>query len=101
MYRVSRDKPHRKRSEEMKEKYPVLIGHSAKTCKKLFTMEQVADFICEQGLYGEVTIETPEGLMLIFTYGIYLDKVTVKGKAEAQSPRITTTERRNHNEKHT
>lgn len=39
-------------------------------------MEQVADFICEQGLYGEVTIETPEGLMLISTYGIYLDKVT-------------------------
>ena len=76
MYRVSRDKPHRKRSEEMKEKYPVLIGHSARACKKLFTMEQVADFICEQGLYGEVTIETPEGLMLISTYGIYLDKVT-------------------------
>lgn len=42
MYRVSRDKPHRKRSEEMKEKYPVLIGHSARACKKLFTMEQVA-----------------------------------------------------------
>ena len=76
MYRVSRDKPHRKRSEEMKEKYPVLIGHSERACKKLFTMEQVADFICEQGLYGEVTIETPEGLMLISTYGIYLDKVT-------------------------
>ena len=72
MYRVSRDKPHRKRSEEMKEKYPVLIGHSARACKKLFTMEQVADFICEQGLYGEVTIET----LLISTYGIYLDKVT-------------------------
>ena len=54
MYRVSRDKPHRKRSEEMKEKYPVLIGHSARACKKLFTM----------------------GLMLISTYGIYLDKVT-------------------------
>lgn len=76
MYRVSRDKPHRKRSEEMKEKYPVLIGHSARAFKKLFTMEQVADFICEQGLYGEVTIETPEGLMLISTYDIYLDKVT-------------------------
>ena len=60
----------------MKEKYPVLIGHSTRACKKLFTMEQVADFICEQGLYGEVTIETPEGLMLISTYGIYLDKVT-------------------------
>ena len=56
----------------MKEKYPVLIGHSTRACKKLFTMEQVADFICEQGLYGEVTIETPEGLMLISTYGIYL-----------------------------
>ena len=52
----------------MKEKYPVLIGHSTRACKKLFTMEQVADFICEQGMYGEVTIETPEGLMLISTF---------------------------------
>ena len=46
MYRVSRDKPHRKRSEEMKEKYPVLIGHSARACKKLFTMEQVHLLYC-------------------------------------------------------
>ena len=29
MYRVSRDKPHRKRSEEMKEKYPVPGGLDA------------------------------------------------------------------------
>lgn len=60
----------------MMEKYPVLIGHSARACKKLFTLEEVADFICEYGLYGEVTIETPNGGLLISTYGIYLDKVT-------------------------
>ena len=34
MYRVCRDKPHRRRREEMKEKYSVLIGHSARACKK-------------------------------------------------------------------
>ena len=44
----------------MKEKYPVLIGHSVKACKKLYDIGEVADFI----------------LMLISTYGIYLDKVT-------------------------
>ena len=42
MNRVRRYQTNRKRSEEMKEKYPVLIGHSARACKKLFTMEQVA-----------------------------------------------------------
>lgn len=60
----------------MQKKYPVLIGHSARACKKLYTLEEVADFICEQGMYGEVTVETPSGSLLISTYGIYLDKVT-------------------------
>ena len=41
----------------MTEEYPVLIGHSVRTEKKLFDIEQVADFICEQGMYGEVTVE--------------------------------------------
>ena len=76
MYTVCRDKPHRRRREEMKEKYPVLIGHSAKACKKLYDIGEVADFICEYGEYGEVRVETPSGSLLLTTYGIYLDRIT-------------------------
>lgn len=65
-----------KRREELTEEYPVLIGHSVRTEKKLFDIEQVADFICEQGMYGEVTVEKPNGSLLLTTYGIYLDKIT-------------------------
>ena len=60
----------------MKEKYPVLIGHSAKACKKLYDIGEVADFICEYGEYGEVRVETPSGSLLLTTYGIYLDRIT-------------------------
>ena len=60
----------------MPNKYPVLIGHSAGVSKKLYDMTEVADFICQYGIYGEVTVETPSGSLLISTYGIYLDKVT-------------------------
>ena len=73
--RVCRDQPHRRKVEEIKEKYPVLIGHSAGVCKKLYDITEVADFICEYGVYGEVSVETPSGSLLLTTYGIYLDRV--------------------------
>lgn len=60
----------------MQKKYPVLIGCSAGVSKKLYDLEQVADFICEYGVYGEVSVETPSGSLLLTTYGIYLDRVT-------------------------
>ena len=76
MNRVRRYQTNRKRSEEVKEKYPVLIGHSVKACKKLYDIGEVADFICEYGVYGEVSVETPSGALLLTTYGIYLDRVS-------------------------
>ena len=76
MNRVRRYQTNRKRSEEVKEKYPVLIGHSVKACKKLYDIGEVADFICEYSVYGEVSVETPSGALLLTTYGIYLDRVT-------------------------
>ena len=76
MSKVCRNKPHRKRREGIEEKYPVLIGHSAGVSKKLYDLTEVADFICEYGVYGEVSVETPSGSLLLTTYGIYLDRVT-------------------------
>lgn len=51
-----------------------LIGYSARETKRLQSVEEVADFICKNGKYGDVTI-TNNGEPFITTIGIYLDKV--------------------------
>ena len=59
----------------MENKYTNLIGYSENTVKDLHSIEEVAEFICEEGLTGDVEIITSDGELLITTYGIYLDKV--------------------------
>lgn len=51
-----------------------LIGYSKDESKKLYSVEEVADFICKNGKHGDVTI-TNDGEPFITTIGIYLDKV--------------------------
>ncbi len=51
-----------------------LIGYSARETKRLQSVEEVADFICKNGKYGDVTI-TNNDEPFITTIGIYLDKV--------------------------
>lgn len=51
-----------------------LIGYSKDENKKLHSVEEVADFICKNGKYGDITI-TNNGEPFITTIGIYLDKV--------------------------
>lgn len=59
----------------MENKYTNLIGYSESTVKDLHGIEEVAKFICEEGLNGDVEIITSDGDLFITTYGIYLDKV--------------------------
>lgn len=60
----------------MENKYTNLIGYSENTVKDLHSVEEVAEFICEEGLSGDVEIITSDGDLLVSTYGIYLDKVS-------------------------
>lgn len=59
----------------MENKYTNLIGYSENTVKDLHGVEEVAEFICEEGLSGDVEIITPDGELFITTFGIYLDRV--------------------------
>ena len=43
----------------MENKYTNLIGYSENTVKDLHSVEEVAEFICEEGMSGDVEIITP------------------------------------------
>ena len=59
----------------MENKYENLIGYSESTVQDLHGVEEVAEFICKEGLNGDVEIITSDGDVFITTFGIYLDKV--------------------------
>lgn len=59
----------------MENKYTNLIGYSDNKVEDLHSVEDVAKFICEEGLNGDVEIITSDGDLFITTFGIYLDKV--------------------------
>lgn len=59
----------------MENKYTNLIGYSENTVKDLHDIEEVAEFICEEGMSGDVEIITTDGELFITTFGIYLDRV--------------------------
>ena len=59
----------------MENKYTNLIGYSENKVEDLHSIEDVAKFICEEGLNGDVEIITSDGDIFITTFGIYLDKV--------------------------
>ena len=57
------------------ERYPVLVGHSAGKSRKLSGILQVAEFICAQGMYGDLAITKEDGTPFLTTFGIYIDRI--------------------------
>ena len=57
------------------ERYPVLVGHSAGESRKLSGIRQVAEFICIQGMYGDLAITKEDGTPFLTTFGIYIDRI--------------------------
>lgn len=57
------------------DKYPLLIGHSPAGRTELHSMQEVADFICTQGLYDDLLIKTADDEPFISTFGIYIDRI--------------------------
>ena len=51
-----------------------LVGYAEVESKRLKSIDEVADFICQKGKHGDVTI-TKNGEPFITTIGIYLDMV--------------------------
>ncbi len=56
-------------------KYPLLFGYSGNEVKELHNIQEVAEFICEKGLSGDVTITLPNDMPFISTFGMYLNRI--------------------------
>lgn len=60
---------------DLEKKYPLLIGHSLAGRTRLYSMQQVADFICVHGQYDDLTILQEDGSFFLNTFGIYIDRI--------------------------
>ena len=58
------------------EKYPLLIGHSLAGRTRLRNIQEVANFICTHGQYGDLRITQKDGTPFLDTFGIYINKIT-------------------------
>lgn len=56
--------------------YPFLVGSSNRCNKRLYNVEEVAAFICRDGLIGDVTVRTPDGEAVLDTYGIFINRIS-------------------------
>lgn len=56
-------------------RYPLLIGHSVAGRTRLRCMQDVADFICVHGQYGDLKITQKDGTPFLNTFGIYIDRI--------------------------
>lgn len=56
--------------------YPYLIGVSENGRKELRGVNEVAAFICEAGLHGDLKVFTPDGEEVLDTFGMFLNRVT-------------------------
>ena len=57
------------------ENHPRLIGHSVRGNKRLRSVQDVADFICKHGQYGDVTVAYDDGKPFLDTFGIYINRI--------------------------
>ena len=57
------------------DKYPLLIGHSLAGRTRLRNIDEVANFICTHGQYGDLTITQADGTPFLDTFGIYINKI--------------------------
>lgn len=55
--------------------YPHLIGASENEKKELHGVNEVADFICDQGRFYDLRIFTPDGEEVLNTFGIFIDRI--------------------------
>lgn len=55
--------------------HPNLIGQSPNGVFELHSMQEVAEFICREGLHGDLTIQTESGLFFLNTFGTFIDRM--------------------------
>ena len=56
--------------------YPYLVGSSNRCNKRLHNVNEVAAFICRDGLIGDVTVRTPDGEPVLDTCGVFINHIS-------------------------
>ena len=56
--------------------YSILIGHSDNGTKELRGINEVAEYICSEGINSDVTIIEPDGTFVLNTFGIFINKIS-------------------------
>lgn len=59
----------------MKAKHPRLVGYSANGTFILESVRDVAEFICREGMYGDLVIRTRTGDFFMSTFGTFIDRI--------------------------
>ena len=59
----------------VEERYSLLIGHSLAGRTQLHNIQEVANFICVNGQYGDLRITQKDGTPFLDTFGIYINKI--------------------------
>ena len=60
---------------EVKDIYPLMYGHSESGTTELYGIEELADYICNEGLKGDLKVTLPNGEVLLDTFGPYLNRI--------------------------
>ena len=60
---------------EVKDIYPLMYGHSESGTTELHNIEELSDFICKEGLKGDLKVTLPNGNLLLDTFGPYLNRI--------------------------
>ena len=63
-------------SKEYELKEEKLYGISDNTEKELYSLEDVAEFICKEGVNSDVSIYKTDGSLLLNTFGTFINKIT-------------------------
>ena len=63
-------------NEPVAQRYPLLFGSAIDGNRRLHNIQEVAEFICKHGQYGDVRITTDDGVELLDTFGIYINKIS-------------------------
>lgn len=60
----------------MQNKHPKLIGYAPSGTYELLSVQEVAEFICREGVHGDLTIRTRTGDFFMSTFGTFIDRIT-------------------------
>ena len=55
--------------------HPDLIGHSPNGAFELHSVQDVAEFICREGVHGDLNIQTKSGEFFLNTFGTFIDRI--------------------------